>query len=148
MSTDNGESWLEKEWLNHSSTYSNNQLTYSNNQVSLSGDGNFLYLIDPIYDPIYGIVGSKLFKLNTSNNNSNFISTHIPIMNDMYLGSFEVSYNGSFIVGYYFTGYYTTFTNNTIYISSSFGNQWSEKSICTCNISGGFSMSSTGRCDT
>lgn len=109
MSTDYGESWLVQDW-----NYNSNSIYF----LTLSGNGNFVYLLSEI----------SFFKLNISDDKSNFISLLTPNS----FSSIAVSYNGSLIVGA---------ADNDIYISSSFGTQWSTKSVSSCSFSNGYSSS-------
>lgn len=123
MSTDYGESWLVQAWNYNSSCTSS----------TLSGDGSFMYLLSGIY---YNYVYYSwyqyqyILKLNISDNKSNFISSITPTS----FSSIAVSYNGSLIV---------SAVDNDIYISSSFGSQWSAKSF-SCNPTF-YSISKTGQ---
>jgi len=98
---------------------------YSNriSLTTLAGNGNFVYLLS----------GDKLLKLNISGNKSHFLSSVIPTT----FTSIAVSYNGSLIVG-------SCINDNDIYISSSFGSQWSTKSVSSCIFSYVYGYSNRG----
>lgn len=130
MSSDYGESWLAKDW--------NISDTFGTKTASLSGDGTLFYVLGSYNDEF------SLFRLNTSDKESKFI------LCSNFSDSFaviEVSYNGSFIAGLD-TNYGGC---SHIYISNSFGSQWSNPNFCfVINYNNNYfqlSMSTTGKCD-